>query len=490
MKIIFEKFGVKIFLAYALFIFFISLVFTVFYIHHQSGFLTETLINEGRLLSGILAFNSRIGVFSENRELLKDPVEAIIQNKGVLEICVYNLDGQLLEHRKKSGRAASEDSPRNPDIFETLNSSNAVFQQKHKNSFEFWSPVISGARYVVKESVLLEDNPVRENLRRIGFVKVRLDRRRLNQQIRDLLYKSIGIMIVFLIIGSGLSYVAAHSITRPLNRLTDGVNAFGRGGMIQKVPVETRDEIGKLAEAFNNLYVSLSRRENELKISEARLRTLSSQLLSAQERERKRVSRELHDELGQALALLKHRIRSVQRKLPSDQAALRNECEDTSRYIDQIIEDVRRLSRDLRPSILEDLGFSAALGWMIQNFEKQYSIQTIVNMENIDDLFSRQDQTIIYRIFQEALTNIGKHARAGSVRFEIKNEEHSILCQIYDDGQGFDVHAVLSEDLADKGMGLAAMQERAHMLGAHLGITSQAGKGTTIMLKIPIKKEA
>ena len=335
------------------------------------------------------------------------------------------------------------------------------------------------------ESILIEKVPDWENSL-MGFVRVSLDRRPLRQQINRLLSRSIIIGAVFLIIGSGLSYLAALRFTRPLNRLTEGVNAFGRQGAVQKVSIETKDEIGKLATAFNNMAESLKNREKALKESEVRLRLLSSQLLDAQEKERKRVSGELHDELGQALALLKHRIRSVQRKLPSDQAALSQECENTSRYIDQIIENVRRLSRDLRPSMLEDLGLSAALGWLIKNFQKQYAIQTSVEMDNIDGLFAQQDQTNIYRIFQEALTNIGKHAQADHVRFEVNKEDTSALFLISDDGKGFDVNEVVAGVLADKGMGLAAMQERARMLEAHLDINSQAQKGTTLMLRIPI----
>lgn len=109
-------------------------------------------------------------------------------------------------------------------------------------------------------------------------------------------------------------------------------------------------------------------------------------------------------------------------------------------------------------------------------------------MENIDGLISQQDQTNIYRIFQEALTNIGKHAAAGYVRFEGKKEDNSLLFLVNDDGQSFDVNAAINGVLTDKGMGLAAMQERAHMLGAHLDIISQAGKGTTLTLSISINK--
>ena len=490
MKIIFEKFGVKIFLAYALFIFFISLSFIAYYIHHQSAFLTDILIKDGRMLSGILAYNSRIGVFSENGDLLKDPIEGIFQYKGVLAASVFNLKGELLQHRQKpdkeSGTVSGNQPPNiEPQIFKKLQSSKSGFHLEHPANFAFWSPVLRDPSYVPGESMLIEKVPAWEDSL-MGFVRVTLDRRPLKQQINRLLSRSIIIGGAFLIIGSGLSYLAALRFTRPLNRLTEGVNVFGRQGAVQKVSIETKDEIGKLAMAFNNMAESLKNREKALKDSEERLRLLSTQLLAAQEKERKRVSGELHDELGQALALLKHRIRSVQRKLPADQATLSEECEDTSRYIDQIIENVRRLSRDLRPSMLEDLGLSAALGWLIKNFQKQYSIQTTVEMDNIDGLFAQQHQTHIYRIFQEALTNIGKHARAGHVRFEVKKEENSVLFFISDDGKGFDVNEVVAGVLADKGMGLAAMQERARMLGAHLDINSQAEKGTTLLLRISL----
>ena len=252
-----------------------------------------------------------------------------------------------------------------------------------------------------------------------------------------------------------------------------------------KVPVETKDEIGKLASAINKMSAALNERENELKASEVRLRIFSSQLLNAQEKERERVSKELHDELGQALALLKHRIRSVQRKLSDDQSSLKEDCDDTSRYIDQIIENVRRLSRDLHPFILESLGLSAALAWLFDNLGKQYSILTSVRMENIDQFFSPEAQTKIYRIFQEALTNIGKHAKAENVSFEIKEEDDHISLSVADDGIGFDVSQTMSENSADKGMGLATMHERAHMLGAELGLVSQINRGTKITLTVP-----
>ena len=113
-------------------------------------------------------------------------------------------------------------------------------------------------------------------------------------------------------------------------------------------------------------------------------------------------------------------FRSIQKKFPEGESSLQEECDKISLYVDQIIDNVRRLSRDLSPAILEDLGLSAALEWLIENFNKQHSIQTRVKIVDINPLFSKETQTNLYRIFQEALTNIGKHAHASHVSFVVK----------------------------------------------------------------------
>jgi len=225
-----------------------------------------------------------------------------------------------------------------------------------------------------------------------------------------------------------------------------------------------------------------------LRESETRLRSLSIQLMKAQEKERVRLSKELHDELGQALALLKHRMRSIQSQLHKGQSSLQAECEETTHYIDEIIENVRRLSRDLSPSILEDLGLTSALQWLTENFDKQYSLKTSFDFDNIDDLFPKAAETNLYRISQEALTNIVKHAEARHISFAVKENKGSVTLSIEDDGKGFDVNRVRTLHSPEKGLGLEVMEERAHMLGASLHIRSQVGKGTRITLTIPIEK--
>lgn len=231
------------------------------------------------------------------------------------------------------------------------------------------------------------------------------------------------------------------------------------------------------------------RAEETLRESEERLYFLSSRLLTAQETERKRISIELHDELGQALIALKLRLSSIQRKLRKDQKVLRDECEYTRGSIDQIIENVRRLSQGLSPNLLENLGLTAALRRLIDDLTKENKIETSLDIADVDNSLSQKRQLIIYRIFQEALTNIRRHAQATRISVVIKKEKDSLSFWVEDDGKGFDVKQAMMRDFTEKGLGLAAMEERVRMLGGFLDIRSEVGKGTKIGFTIPIRKE-
>jgi PAS domain S-box-containing protein len=223
--------------------------------------------------------------------------------------------------------------------------------------------------------------------------------------------------------------------------------------------------------------------EKQLKESEQNLRCLASQLMTAQEDERRRISRELHDELGQSILVLKLQARCIERELRADQQALRKECLEMLENLDRVVENVRRLSRDLSPTILEDLGLSAALQHLLRDFSKHYGIELWAEKPaGIDDLFTPEAQLVIYRIFQEALTNIGKHSQAGRLTVAIKKAEDRVSFLLQDNGKGF---RPSQEGRQRSGMGLAAMEERARMVGGVLAVWSQEGSGTRISFDIP-----
>lgn len=229
--------------------------------------------------------------------------------------------------------------------------------------------------------------------------------------------------------------------------------------------------------------------EDALKRSEERLRSLSSELIKGQENYRAQVARELHDELGQSLALLKHRVRSIKKRVPENESSLQRNCDEAIDSVDEIISQIRRLSKELSPSILKDIGISPAIRWLGENFTEQYSIPISIDIDEISGLFSEEAQMSLYRISQEALTNIGKHAEASHVTFTVKKNTGSIAFVIEDDGKGFDTAGLKGEERWRKGFGLNLIEERVHLLRASFDVQSLMGKGTRILLTIPIESE-
>jgi len=226
------------------------------------------------------------------------------------------------------------------------------------------------------------------------------------------------------------------------------------------------------------------RTEEVLKQSEKNMRYLASQLLSAQEDERKRLSRELHDELGHALLALKLQVESVEEQLLPQQVTLKREAKKILEFINSTIEEVRRLYLDLSPGDLEDLGLSTALHSLIDDFSQlQKHIRWTIKLDNLDGLFALSTQTAIYRIVQEALTNIGKHAKPKNVFLRIKREKQEVSFTIEDDGIGFDRHKVVNEK---RTLGLLTMEERVKILGGTFELWSQENRGAKISFIIPI----
>ncbi|MHB9073878.1 MAG: PAS domain-containing sensor histidine kinase [Desulfobaccales bacterium] len=256
--------------------------------------------------------------------------------------------------------------------------------------------------------------------------------------------------------------------------------------LVNKFPILDKDGKPIIIGAVGIDITRRRRAEEALWESEQRLRFLTSQLLTAQERERKRISMELHDELGQSLAVLKLQIRAIERGLDEGQKDLKVECRELLEYLDGVIDNVRRLSRDLSPAILEDLGLQSALKYLINGVSKHYTVSHSFEVEDLDQLFTSDAQIIIYRIFQECLTNISKHADASQVSIAIRKKDDLVSIVLEDNGAGFDPRQTSARRVAGRGLGLAALNERARMLGGTLEIRSQPGTGTKVTCVIPI----
>lgn len=256
-----------------------------------------------------------------------------------------------------------------------------------------------------------------------------------------------------------------------------------RGKIKEQLKLQKANE--KLAQEINER----KRIEKALRKSESQLRHLSAKLFNAQEEERRRLAKELHDQLGHDLVLLKNRFNSLKKKLSPNQVVLHKELVEAREYVNQIIENVRHIATDLSPAILEDLGLFASLQWLVENFANQHLLKVSLNMVDVDRFFSKETRINLYRIFQESLTNISKHSQAKKVSIAVTKKEGQVIFRIKDDGKGFDLNRLYEKDPARGGLGLAAMKERANLSGGYFGIKSAPGKGTVICFKIPIQEK-
>ena len=226
--------------------------------------------------------------------------------------------------------------------------------------------------------------------------------------------------------------------------------------------------------------------EEALKDSQRRLQSLSSHLLETQEKNWRRIALELHDELGQSLTVLKLKLRSIQKILTSDSTQLNIKCDDANKYVDHIIDSVRRLSQELCPCYIEDLGLDESIIILAEEFAKHTKLKISIKAQEINDCFNLQGRTFIYRIIQESLNNIQKHAEACKVAITIERYKSYVDIQIVDDGVGFNIEGNNEQNEYKLGLGLTAMAERARMLCGKLRVNSIIGTGTSIEVNVPI----
>jgi signal transduction histidine kinase len=250
--------------------------------------------------------------------------------------------------------------------------------------------------------------------------------------------------------------------------------------------VEERTEELRLAVAHLQAEVTERQRaEQVVRESEQRLRYLASQILNAQEQERKRIAMELHEGLGQYLTALKMYLRAIQKNLPTEAVEIREDFVASQNLLREMIEEVRRISRGLSPALLENLGLNAALQYLLDEFGKHQEVTLKADIDDIQNLFSPQTEVNLFRIFQESFNNITKHAQATQVSVTIKRQNGRVNFFIKDNGVGSDLEQITHTKITDKGMGLPAMEERLRMIGVQLNILSQKGNGTEISFSIP-----
>ena len=225
--------------------------------------------------------------------------------------------------------------------------------------------------------------------------------------------------------------------------------------------------------------------QEELRKSNEQLHDLYGRLQSAREEERTRISREIHDEFGQALTALKIDLAWIRKKLTMGPTDLIEKIDGMSRTVTMTINSIKRLSSDLRPALLDDFGLSAAIEWQAEEFESRTGTRCELSMDVDDAVLSADISTAIFRILQEAMTNIMRHAGATLVRLDLKEEPGSLVFTVRDNGRGIS----RSEIANPRSYGLMGIRERVYSLGGSVAIEGSPGEGTVLRVRLPLGKE-
>jgi signal transduction histidine kinase len=294
--------------------------------------------------------------------------------------------------------------------------------------------------------------------------------------------------LILLAIGILLAWIMSRNIIRPLNRLTEATSGIAAGNYIPTEGANRRDEVGKLARAFNTMIeqVREARQGLEQKIVESgemneQLRNLTAHLQNIREEERIHIAREMHDELGQLLTAFNMDISWLQKRLrPENGDAIFQKLDDMSKLIDDSVVFVRKIASELRPSVLDDFGLIPALEWHSEEFQKRFHIDVEFQTNTKELKTSSLIATGLFRMYQESLTNVARHSNANKVFTRLEVINNMINLSISDNGKGFDIHATDQK----KTLGLLGMKERAAMIAGNIRIESAPGKGTTVVITV------
>jgi PAS domain S-box-containing protein len=243
---------------------------------------------------------------------------------------------------------------------------------------------------------------------------------------------------------------------------------------------DSKGEVEYIVEIQQNI-TEHKKTEERLRISREQLRGLAAYLESVREEERRNMARKIHDELGQSLVGLKIDLSWLAKGLSKEQESLFEKTKSMSKLVDTTIKTVKRIAAELRPGVLDDLGIAAAIEWQAGEFEKLAEIKCEFSSKPKDIILDQERSIVIFRIFQEILTNIILHAKATRVKISLKEQGSNIVLEVKDNGKG-----ISSKKISDpKAFGLIGMRERVRPWGGEIIISGTPGKGTRVVASIP-----
>lgn len=314
---------------------------------------------------------------------------------------------------------------------------------------------------------------------KVGTARIGLSDASVRKAVSTLTVQLVATIVLVSITGVLVAVFLTWILTRPIISLAHATQAVAKGNFSPRVQRWANDEIGDLAEAFNSMTEELARTDELRKEREVLRRQLLEKVITTQEDERRRIARELHDSTSQNLTSLIVGLRIMETNCAK--CASQSKATDLRNVASKTLDEVHDLSMRLRPRVLDDLGLSAALERLVSEWQARYKIPVDVAIQ-LTERLPGDVETAVYRIIQETLTNIARHAQATSASILVERHGDMVRAIVEDDGVGFDTKA----NHGERHLGLLGMQERAELLNGTVMIESSLEHGTSVFIEIPI----
>lgn len=610
-----ESFALKVLAALVPVIVVSLIIYTAIGAMREGDKVKTGLIERGELYAGLLSHGAVVGIFAENTALLKDAAAGILRQRDVLSVSMYNADGKLLY---EGSVTVPGKSPYQAPGKGTEQREGAMTQEivETADAFEFIKHVSSKSLPGTDESIYLDDAGQRQAGQVIGFVRIVLSRDSYRKEIISLVARNAVMMLVFIVSIGAIVWFAVKNVMRPLEQLTGNVKALGEGLHVNAVPVETTDEVGKLASAFNAMVVARGMAEGSLRESEERYRRLvelspdavyvqqaekivfinaagaklmgassAQQLVGSQatkfvhehdrelvrksflhvakegttvpfllvryvrpdcvvvdaemtvapfpfkgdgavliiardvtehkgmeekiriyqnelraaelerdslesrieERERHFIAADLHDYVAQNLVVSNFKLGGLKKYLSGPDAV--RYLEEIREILGQTLQYTRSLTVELSPPVLTEIGLTAAVEALAEQFQKTHEIRVSVEHDGRSCRISEDARYLLFRSVRELLMNVVKHSNASHVMISIAAQEPGAEIQVMvaDDGDGFDAAAVVGKD---GGFGLFTIRERLRRIKGSFVIETGPGEGTKVIMTAPLVRSA
>ena len=468
------------------FSFVLAIISLFIYLYFPAGFAEkqfQNLFNRTQIIAEMTSYTIAPALFFDDTTAANNALASARQNTDIAYLVLLNGAGRVF-------------------IAHNLDAANGDEYRTRKVTLEAAS----------SKGILLTITPVIHNKHTIGHLYLAVSLVKLREEIRETRMMILAISLLVFVVGVILIYSLTTVVTFPLTRMVETVRQITEGDLTVRASASSTDEVGELARAFNEMVANLIAAQRELKdinktleqrvkdrtgqlaLSEdalrhtgEQLRALSAHLQTIREEERAYISREIHDQLGQMLTAMNIDLAVIERQLlkagtPTMVTTVVEKVRYLSGMVESTIQRMRRLALELRPDILDNLGLDEALEWQVKEFQTRTSIRCELSKPPKAIAIDEPRAIALFRMFQESLTNIVRHAHASKVEIRLKEQSGTVILEIRDNGKG-----IKETDLQGiRSLGIIGMRERAANFGGQVRIAGVPDQGTTVTIEVPL----